>query len=55
MRPGGQAQVEAAKADGRWEAAYTSQANASPPSDLIAALADNERARAAFDALSRSQ
>jgi uncharacterized protein YdeI (YjbR/CyaY-like superfamily) len=55
MRPAGQAQVAAAKADGRWEAAYASQANASVPADLMAALADHDRARAAFEALSRTQ
>lgn len=31
MRPGGLAKVEAAKADGRWEAAYASQAEAKKP------------------------
>ena len=30
MRPAGLAEVEAAKADGRWEAAYASQRNAEP-------------------------
>jgi len=55
MRPGGLAQVAAAKADGRWDAAYASQANASAPADLMAALADHDRARAAFEALSRTQ
>ena len=28
MQPAGFAEIEAAKADGRWEAAYVSQANA---------------------------
>ena len=34
MRPSGLAEVEAAKADGRWGAAYESQRNATVPSDL---------------------
>jgi uncharacterized protein YdeI (YjbR/CyaY-like superfamily) len=54
MRPAGQAQVAAAKADGRWEAAYASQANASAPADLMAALANDDSARRAFEALSRT-
>jgi uncharacterized protein YdeI (YjbR/CyaY-like superfamily) len=39
MRPAGLAEVERAKADGRWEAAYDSPATASVPDDLAAALA----------------
>src|SRR5215212_3844639 len=41
MRPAGLAQVEAARADGRWEAAYASQASATVPPDLQAALDAN--------------
>jgi uncharacterized protein YdeI (YjbR/CyaY-like superfamily) len=55
MRPGGRAQVEAAKADGRWAAAYASQRTAEVPDDLAAALAADDRARAAFEALGRSE
>ncbi|MBB5872479.1 uncharacterized protein YdeI (YjbR/CyaY-like superfamily) [Allocatelliglobosispora scoriae] len=47
MRPAGLREVEAAKADGRWEAAYESQANATVPDDLRAAL-DAVPAAAAF-------
>ncbi|UMG91410.1 YdeI/OmpD-associated family protein [Nocardioides sp. TF02-7] len=39
MRPAGLAEVERAKADGRWDAAYDSPATASVPDDLAAALA----------------
>ena len=39
MRPGGLAEVERAKADGRWDAAYDSPATAVVPDDLAAALA----------------
>jgi uncharacterized protein YdeI (YjbR/CyaY-like superfamily) len=46
--------VEAAKADGRWEAAYVSQATATVPADLAAALARDEPARAFFESLGRS-
>jgi uncharacterized protein YdeI (YjbR/CyaY-like superfamily) len=55
MRPAGRAQVEAAKADGRWAAAYAPQRAAGVPDDLAAALAGNDRARAAFGSLSRSE
>jgi uncharacterized protein YdeI (YjbR/CyaY-like superfamily) len=54
MRPAGLAEVEAAKADGRWEAAYESQKDASVPPDLAAALAANPRAGKAFEALSKT-
>jgi uncharacterized protein YdeI (YjbR/CyaY-like superfamily) len=54
MRPAGLAEVAAAKADGRWEAAYESQRNAAVPPDLAAALAGNSRANAAFERLGRS-
>lgn len=50
MRPRGLAEVEQAKADGRWDAAYDSPASATVPDDLAAALAA-AGARATFDAL----
>jgi uncharacterized protein YdeI (YjbR/CyaY-like superfamily) len=43
MRPGGLAEVERAKADGRWDAAYR-QKGATPPPDLQAALDANPAA-----------
>lgn len=54
MRPAGLAEVAAAKADGRWEAAYESQRTAAVPPDLAAALAGNARANAAFERFGRS-
>ena len=50
----GRAEVEAAKADGRWEAAYASQGKAEVPADLAAALASHETARRFFEALDRA-
>ena len=38
MQPAGLAQVQAAQADGRWDAAYASQSHATVPPDLQAAL-----------------
>jgi uncharacterized protein YdeI (YjbR/CyaY-like superfamily) len=55
MRPSGLAEVEAAKADGRWAAAYQSQRNATVPPDLAAALAARPRAARAFAALSKTE
>lgn len=54
MRPAGLAEVEAARADGRWDAAYVSQKEATVPPDLAAALAANHSAGAAFAALGRT-
>ena len=54
MRPAGLAEVAAAKADGRWEAAYESQRTAAVPPDLAAALAENARANTTFERLGRS-
>lgn len=54
MRPPGLAEIEAARADGRWDAAYESQRDATVPADLEAALAADERARARFDSLGRT-
>ncbi|WP_327087252.1 YdeI/OmpD-associated family protein [Nonomuraea sp. NBC_01738] len=54
MREAGMAEILAAQADGRWDGAYESQAVATTPPDLEAALAANDRARTAFDALDRT-
>jgi uncharacterized protein YdeI (YjbR/CyaY-like superfamily) len=51
MHARGRAQVEMAKADGRWAAAYPAQSKAEPDADLIAALDAEPAARALFDAL----
>ena len=51
MRAGGLAQVEAAMADGRWNAAYASAARAEVPDDLRAALDANSKARVFFATL----
>jgi len=48
MRPAGLAEVEAAKADGRWEAAYAGQRTAEVPPDLRRELDANPAAREFF-------
>jgi uncharacterized protein YdeI (YjbR/CyaY-like superfamily) len=51
MRPPGCAQVEYAKADGRWAAAYARRSEAAPDVDLSAAFDSEAAARRLFDAL----
>jgi uncharacterized protein YdeI (YjbR/CyaY-like superfamily) len=51
MTAAGRTAVEAAKADGRWEAAYSGQAAAEVPADLAAAIAAVPEAQAMFDVL----
>jgi uncharacterized protein YdeI (YjbR/CyaY-like superfamily) len=56
MTPHGQKQVDAAKADGRWDAAYApirSATAATLPADLRNAIAANPRARRTFKTLGR--
>lgn len=48
MQPPGLRQVELAKADGRWDAAYAGQAGATVPEDLQAALDQHPAARDFF-------
>ena len=51
MTPRGMAQVEAARADGRWDAAYAPASRMTVPDDLAAALAARPGAREFFDGL----
>ena len=56
MTPHGQRQIDAAKADGRWDAAYApirSASEATIPGDLRAAIDANPRARRTFAALGK--
>jgi uncharacterized protein YdeI (YjbR/CyaY-like superfamily) len=48
MKPAGLAAVQAAKTDGRWDAAYPPQSAAPVPDDLRRALEKNPRAKAFF-------
>ena len=52
MRPAGMREVELAREDGRWDAAYAGQRSMAVPDDLERALAGNEAARAFFATLS---
>jgi uncharacterized protein YdeI (YjbR/CyaY-like superfamily) len=51
MRPPGLREVERAKQDGRWDAAYDSARTSKVPDDLARALADNKPAATFFAAL----
>lgn len=49
MKPAGLAQVEAAKADGRWDKAY--RVSAAPPDDLLTAIRAVPKAQAMYEKL----
>lgn len=51
MQPAGAAEVERARADGRWNAAYAGPAGIEVPPDLAAALAAEPAAQAMFEIL----
>jgi uncharacterized protein YdeI (YjbR/CyaY-like superfamily) len=53
MTPAGIAEVERAKADGRWAAAYAGPATAEVPPDLAAAIDADPAARAMFEILTK--
>ncbi len=52
MTQAGLVEIERAKTDGRWEAAYDSQAGASVPSDFEEALERHPKAKAFFNSIS---
>jgi uncharacterized protein YdeI (YjbR/CyaY-like superfamily) len=51
MQPAGHREVEAARADGRWDAAYAGSRTITVPDDLTRALRRNAAARRAFEQL----
>jgi len=54
MRAPGLAEVEAAKRDGRFDAAYDPQSEMAVPEDFLEALEGNARAKATFQSLNRA-
>jgi len=54
MMPAGRAAVDAAKADGRWTAAYAPPSESEAPDDLLAAIAAVPAAQAMFDVLTKT-
>ena len=55
MTPHGQVHVDAAQADGRWDAAYASPSASEVPADFLAAIATKRRALKTYQALKRQQ
>jgi uncharacterized protein YdeI (YjbR/CyaY-like superfamily) len=53
MHPAGLAEVERARADGRWDTAYAGGKTIEVPADFAAALLADPRAQATFDKLTR--
>ena len=51
MQPAGLAEVERARADGRWDAAYDAQSKMTVPDDLAALLAKSPKAKTFFESL----
>lgn len=54
MKSAGLIQIEAAKRDGRWKAAYDSPSNATIPEDFLKALKQNKNAEASFKLLNKT-
>ena len=54
MQAAGRAQIDAAKKDGRWTAAYDSPSKAIFPEDFLAALHRNKKAEAFFESLNKA-
>ena len=54
MMPAGQKEIDAAKADGRWGAAYDAFGSATIPEDFLAELARNRKAQAFFRTLDKT-
>jgi uncharacterized protein YdeI (YjbR/CyaY-like superfamily) len=55
MKLSGLKAIEAAKQDGRWDAAYASQKNISVPEDFQTALNKNKKAMAFFESLTSAR
>jgi uncharacterized protein YdeI (YjbR/CyaY-like superfamily) len=51
MHPAGLSEIDRAKKDGRWDAAYAPQSTAEVPDDLGAALSKNKGAKSFFETL----
>lgn len=54
MQPAGMAEIEAAKEDGRWDAAYDGQRSMKVPDDFMKALAKDPAAKKFFGTLDRA-
>ncbi|KAF4457126.1 hypothetical protein F53441_914 [Fusarium austroafricanum] len=55
IKPSGQAEIDAAMEDGRWERAYSGSSNAVVPKDFEDALKENEAAEEFFKGLNKTK
>lgn len=54
MQPSGQAEIDRAKEDGRWEAAYASPTNTAAPDDFVKAISKNTKAKEFWEVLNKT-
>jgi uncharacterized protein YdeI (YjbR/CyaY-like superfamily) len=54
MKPAGLKEIEAAKADGRWQKAYDSPGNMTVPDDFLKRLSKNKKAKQFFESLNKT-
>lgn len=54
LKPSGMAEVEKAKADGRWAKAYDSSSQMQIPDDLMKLLSKNKKAKSFFESLNKA-
>ncbi len=54
MKPSGLLEVECAKSDGRWDAAYESPSNMTPPKEFLDALSKNKKAKDFYATLNKT-
>ena len=54
MKPSGIEEVERAKKDGRWNAAYDSPSNMKPPKEFLERLATNKKAQEFYSTLNKT-
>ena len=54
MQAAGHEAIAAAKADGRWDAAYEPQSTATIPLDFLTALNNNKQAKQTYDSLNKA-
>ena len=54
MQQAGKSEIDAARKDGRWAAAYDSPSKATVPEDFLAELRRNKKAKAFFDSLNKA-
>ncbi|MFA9289208.1 MAG: YdeI family protein [Weeksellaceae bacterium] len=54
MQPSGQAEIDRAKADGRWDQAYDSPSNMKAPADFLKELEKHPKAKAFYETLNKT-